>query len=114
MERMGILEMDAVQEQEVLQVSKKVDKKRFAFDTMVDNNFYAIPEGFTGVYFRDEPYQIVPDDLLDKIKALSTGGFEAIPEDHELHLLADMYTEKGKDLAEMVLGLMYRWFADNF
>jgi hypothetical protein len=113
MERMGILEMDELQKLEVLRNAAKGGQPDFAFITILENDFDMIPEGFTGVYMRDWPCQIVPDQLLDKIKQFSVGGFDHAPEDHELHLFLSRDSAVGKWLKSKIFELTEKWLNEN-
>ncbi len=117
MERIGIIEMammDLVQDQKVAATkSLKESKNQFAFVTLLKNDFQAIPEGFTGVYMRRIECHIVPNALLSKIKMMAIGGFEHIPEDHELRLLADRYSPEGNWLNVRIIELISQWMDEN-
>jgi len=113
MENLGILEMAEMESQiKGLELPKASDKQH-AVLTILGNDFQIIPEGFTAVYLRDEECQIVPNDLLPKIKQMSTDGFDDVPEDHELHLFTNWRTAKGFWLNARIIELVIDWMYPN-
>lgn len=117
MERIGILEMAEIEVAttgQTVTMSLPADvSKHDAFYTMMRNDFSLIPEGFTGVYFRNEPYQVVPNAVLPEIMKLSTKGFAHVPEDFELFLFISWSTPEGKDIGGQVIELMAEWMEEN-
>lgn len=114
MERLGILELTEISAAdrqaeaiEIIKASKLTNQDIFL--TVMTNNFDLIPEGFTGVYFRDYQYQIVPNELLPAIKELSVKGFHDIPEDHEFFLLVDWFRPEGRETGKAILNLVMDW-----
>lgn len=116
MERFGILEMAQMTEVEKNTVVKRAAKSgqpHFAFITLMENDFQMIPEGFTGVYMRDEECQIVPNGLIQDIKQVSIGGFDHVPEDHELHLFINRWSEEGTQLNFKIIEMVTKWMDEN-
>jgi|GEM_PF-6523244 len=109
MERMGILEMNELHKAELIRQLENDSKPSFAFTTLLENDFSCIPEGFTGIYMRDDECQIVPNELLPKIKEMSLGGFDDAPEDHELHLFVGKRTVTGFFMSNQIVEMVHRW-----
>lgn len=101
---------------EQIRKAQRVSKEkemRFAFLTILANNFMIIPEGFTGVFMRNTECQIIPDALIPSIKALTVNGFEHIPEDHELHLFIERASTTGRAVNSRILEVVKKWMDDN-
>jgi hypothetical protein len=111
MERFGILEMELVAD--IYREEQKTDWKFDAFHTVLDNNFNRVPHGWTVVYLRSTPVQIVPDCLLDNVKELSMNGFAHDPEESCLVCLYDARSEEGMVVFRLIMELVVDWLDAN-
>jgi len=111
MERFGILEMEFVAD--LHRIEEREQTKFSAFRTILDNNFNFIPAGWSVVFLRNTPVQILPDALLIDIKEISTRGFMHDSEDKRLVCLYDANTEEGRAMFRAIMGLVVGWLDAN-
>lgn len=111
MERFGILEMEAVAE--VHREEARTGWKYEAFHTVLDNDFHNVPEGWTLVFLRSTPVQVVPDLLLASIEMESVQGFAHDPEQQCLVCFYDANSEAGISVYRAIMRLVVNWLDAN-
>lgn len=112
MERFGIVEMEFVADLHRMQEAN--NHKYDAFHVILDNNFHKVPEGWTVVFLRNTPVQVVPDNLVPDIQEMSVSGFIHEPENQSLVCLYDANSEAGETMFRAVMELVVGWMDANF
>lgn len=114
MERIGIIEIAEIERNRRSSIQGFLEPQeptnQFLFRTVLENNFQIVPEGFTAVYLGDEELQVVPNEIIPRIKRMvQIKGFSHVPEDHELYLFANRWDANGQYLNAVIIEMVCHW-----